>query len=99
MNLRGPLSVRRIGDGLCRRSVQGQKPLEGLEAALQRLEALKILCPTQTLPPPLELEGRVIVGEATHVAVAPPRLASGHLDMGGLGPAPYLSIVLPQPVL
>jgi len=73
--------------------------LEGLEAALQRLEALKILCPTQTLPPPLELKGRVIVGEPAHVAVAPPLLASGHPDVRSPGPSPYLSIVLPQPVL
>ena len=96
MNLR---VVRRIGGRFGGRSIQRQKATQGLEAALQRLEALKVLYPTEALPSPLELEGRVIVGEATHVAVAPPRLASGHLDVRGLGPAPYLSIVLPQPVL
>ena len=96
MNLR---SVRRIGGGFGRRSVQRQKPLERLEAALQRLEALEILCPTQTLPPPLKLKSRVIIREPAHVAVTPPRLATGHPDMGSLGPSPYLSIVLPQPML
>ena len=95
MNLGDPLPVRRIGGRFGGRSVQRQKPLEGLEAALQRLEALKILRPTEALPPPLELEGSVIVGKAAHIAVAPPRLASGHSDVGGPGPSPYLSIVLP----
>ena len=96
MNMR---SIRRIGDRFGGRSVQRQKPLEGLEAALQRLETLEVFCPTQTLPPPLELEGGVVVGKAAHVAVAPPRLASGHSNVCGLGPSPYLSIVLPQPML
>ena len=95
MNLREALSIRRIGSGFGRGSVQRQKPLEGLEASLQRLETLKILCPTQALPPPLELEGGMVVGKPAHVAVAPPRLATGHPDMGSLGPSPYLSIVLP----
>lgn len=103
MNLRQSLSVRRIGGGFGGRSVQRQKPLEGLEAALQRLEALgrhlALDHPTQALPPPLKLEGGVIVGEPAHVAVAPPRLASGHLDVRSPGPSPYLSIVLPQPML